>query len=324
MRFFILIIAFTLLAAAPSGRADPLAVPEAKKDDPSSLSNKADQWEAKKQNNDLFTYETKQASVQMEIYQGGSAESVASNIVKKETVTQGNAFILQLNALTACAVTSFEGRKDELCLATPNHPECIGFNVAIENANCTSPGYTPRDDTECKHPSKNDFTTDEWFAFGGQYFSGIQHCTEVRKNTPNYNGVMGSLTDMADPTKGASAFGGILPPTSGISGPVKPTVDGTSLKIKPTLADLKVPNDGSERLGYPSGEVLKRAGNGESFYTVVTESPVVEEMKPKARALVEHGLMEPNLVLDKARMAGRLPHLGENLEEYADATDRSK
>lgn len=311
----------TFLLATVSAHGAEYAVPEKKKDDPSSPTNKVDQWEATKGNKEMFLGEITQNQFENQVLDGPRSKNLGEAATGAgAALKQSDSMILYENVLTNCVDTALNGRKDELCKSSPSHPECIGLNVTTENALCNTPGYKPKDDTECKQTNLKDYTSDEWIAFGEQYYSGMQGCGETKMKTAS-SSTMASLTDMlANPvTKGPVDYGVI--PTSGISGTVPATTDGTTLKVKPTLSSLNIPDDGSARLGYENGEVLKRAEKGEPFYTVVMDSPVVEDIKPKNRALLERGLSEPNLVLDQARMNGRLRALGEDPKEYAEATD---
>jgi len=324
MRFLSLLLILPLAALAE----DP-AVPEKKKDDPSSPTNKVDQWEATKGNDDLYKAETKDATVgvQVAVETGSGVE-----IKTKDAVNQNESIVLQANILTSCLDTSLNGRTDELCKSSPTHPECMGFNVALENSICSTPGYVPKDDTECKQPNLKDYSADEWWAFGQQYYAGMQQCGTMKIKAPGTS-TMKSLTEMVKDGK-TTKLGDSAVSKSDVSGTVPPQANGAlpaaaagasvMKKVTVPLTTVSVKNDGSARLGYDNGELIKRAENGDSFYSVVMNSPAIEAIKEEDRTLVEHGLLEPSLVLDKARTAGRLPALGENLDQYRAATAEKK
>ena len=305
----LLLIPLLALSLTSFAASKDTAMDKVKKDAGSSgAAKEAEDWKATKFNNDMLNEQV---------------EGVA--------IDQASAGIVGSNLMFDCVETNLNGRKDDLCKSSPNHPECVGLNKALDNATACIDPVNPPEGTPCKKYGTTEYSMDEWIAFGTQYYTGMSECyaTKTRIESTRVTTLdgadslrMSSLTMIMSDVPVANGLDTATSAkrdsgTSSVSG----EANQQELSVNPTgfksLSDL---DDGSVYLGYERGELLKGAAEGKAFYQVVTKSPFAENLKPKNLKILENGLMESNLVIDKARVAGRLPALGENEEQYANAT----
>lgn len=307
----LLLIATLLLPLGAYAAETPSdkAMDQIKKDAGSAdAKKKAEEWDATKYNNAMLNEQ-----------------------VDGVQIDQSSAGIVGSNLMFDCVETNLMGRSDKLCKDSPNHPECVGLNKAIDNATACLDPIDPPDGVPCKKYGTKDYSMDEWIAFGTQYYTGMTECysTKTRIEAARIGTVDGkdtlrmeSLTSIMSSTPtGPGLDGTVTGKRVDTSSSVTGNPKDQELAVNPSgfksISDL---DDGSVFLGYEKGELLKGAAEGKAFYQVVTKSPFAENLKPKNLKILENGLMEANLVIDKARVAGRLPALGENEEQYANAT----
>lgn len=265
--------------------------------------NRAENWEAKKEDNTLFdepagrdtqkgAYTVKlDATGQMKVYETTNGAFQ----------TQADAFVAHNNVLIGCTGTNINGRTDNLCTLTPNHPECTGLNATLQNAVfCAEPpppGSPPG--TPCRSFGAYNYTIDEWLVFGQHYYNGMSTCVQAKdgpdKSTERRNRMV-ALTDIA-------SFPGTTPgdlkdgsSASSITGETK--VVNAETRAKEMMERF---DDGAAYLGFNKGELILRAYKGESFITAFSDSPFAEKLAKSLRETVDYALGNPAEPMEKAK-----------------------
>lgn len=103
----------------------------------------------------------------------------------------------------------------------------------------------------------------------------------------NYLTKLGNAPTM----KGAS-----LSPDSKISGSIKPDMNVSSVDWDTLASRIK---DGASYLGYQDGDLLRASVKGESFASIVTESPFAKKLNYENRARLDEGLADSKMVAQR-------------------------
>jgi hypothetical protein len=280
--------------------------------------NRAIGWEAKKENTSLYDEQaganTQKGSYSVVYDPDASVSSNEQDRYKVYETTggtfqsQAEAFTAHNNVIIGCTGTNINGRTDNLCTVTPNHPECTGLNLTLQHAvfcnNPPPPGSPPG--TPCASFGAYGYNIDEWLVFGQHYYNSMSGCINVK--------------DAVDPeskdgsTKGARAsrmvaltdiasFPGATPgnlkdgsAASTITGETKVVTAETRAKEMMERFD-----DGAAYLGFNKGELILRAYKGESFITAFSDSPFAEKLTKSLRETVDYALGNPTEPMEKAK-----------------------
>lgn len=228
--------------------------------------NRATDWQSVTNNNSMFN---------------GSVPTTA-------TVRQADSYAASSNSFTSCVQSSTFGRSDGDCATNPDHPECVGFNRAVDSATsapCLQ--YAVPASLGCLvYAPVNGYTAEEWFAFSDQYFSSMSGCFQGRDQNDPLVDKMLSMSDMLTKQEADYDGSGKLDSHSGVSGSTKSSKGNSK--------------DGSLYLGYEEGEVFRRARAGQNFFDVLSDSPVAKGMTEEARKKTLAAVTDSAEVTEKA------------------------
>lgn len=265
--------------------------------------NRAVDWAAEKQDDSLFSEqanaETQQGGYVVQINQNNQMQVHEST--NGSFQTQADAFNAHNSVLMGCTATNINGRTDNLCTLTPNHPECTGLNATLQNAVfCNSPpppGSPPG--TPCQSFGAYGYNIDEWLVFGQQFYNGMSTCIQTREGSDKSEerrNRMTALTDMASfpPQTGGDLKHGSS--ASSITGDAK--VINAETRAQEMAARF---DDGAAYLGFNKGELILRAYKGESFLSAFSDSPFAEKLASSLRDTVDYALGNPEDITQKAQ-----------------------
>lgn len=229
---------------------------------------------------------------------------------KDGNLSQEDAYVLTSNTLYGCVEVAANGRDDEVCKNDPNHPECAGIARALANATNCLEYFTPAT-LGCKKYGTSEYSLDEWIAVGDQFQNQMVDCANRKKDIDETDtvGKLGSLTEMIGASnyltklaKGPSMKGSSLAPGSKVSGSIKLDTKVSSVEWETLASRIK---DGASYLGYQDGDILRASLKGESFSSIVQESPFAQKLNYENRAKLEEGLADSKMISQRVVQAHR-------------------
>jgi hypothetical protein len=239
--------------------------------DPVAGGGRADGWDAKKYNEGMY-----------DDLAGGDEYGQMS---------QTAAFAQMDKVLLLCVHHNVEGRPDDLCTTTPNHPECTGLKNSMENAtNCAvppAPGAPAG--AGCKGYGNYGYVIDEWLVFGEQYYNGMGGCLSAKTGDDKAAGRstrMINLTDISSVSATLGEGGAQFQGPSTITGKINKQQNLSSISKR--LSDEM--DDGATALGYERGEFFTRALKGQSFSGVFADSPFAGKLAGSVKEAVDTAL----------------------------------
>lgn len=256
-------------------------------EDKSELAEKfGDNWKSSKKSEDLLLDKA---------LQGENGKNV--------NLSQEDSYTMVSNTLYTCVEVAANGRTDEICQTTPNHPECVGVAGALANATSCAEYFTPAT-LGCKTYGTSGYGIDEWVAIGEQFQNQMVSCAKKKEefDSAEYGAKLRSLTDMIGAqSKGASITApnlkdAILAPASSVSGDIKKDMSVGSLDWDDLAGKIR---DGASYLGYQNGDIIKASMKGEPFSSIVSESPFVQKLNFENRAKVEEGLADSKMIAQR-------------------------
>lgn len=250
-------------------------------------------WSSTKQNEDLL-----------------KDKAMVDEASKDGNLSQEDAYIMTSNTLFRCVEVAAGGREDDICKTDANHPECVGVAGALKNATNCLEYFTPAT-LGCKKYGTSDYNLEEWIAVGDQFQTQMVACAEKRNNfdADKKNGKLESLTEMI----GASNYleklagGPTMKDTpfnvdSKVSGSIKSDLNLSSVDWDSLASRIK---DGASYLGYQDGDIVRASLKGESFSSIVTESPFAQKLNYENRAKLDEGLADSKLISQRVVQSHR-------------------
>lgn len=237
-------------------------------------------------------------------------KAMVDEATKDGNLSQEDAYIMTSNTLYSCVEVAASGRDDEVCKSDPNHPECVGVARALANATNCLEYFTPAT-LGCKRYGTAEYSLDEWIAVGDQFQSQMVDCANRKENIDKTDnaGRIESLTEMIGAknymgklASGPNMKGSSLAPDSKISGSIKPDMEVSSVEWESLASRIK---DGASYLGYQDGDILRASLKGESFSSIVQESPFAQKLNYENRAKLEEGLADSKMISQRVVQAHR-------------------
>lgn len=289
-------------APAVAGMKGP---PQAKPGD--AASKFASEWEATGQNGDLFCDTVKDLGT-------------LSDLDSRKAHGQ---------VLRDCAVTSIEGRKDDVCKDDPTNPECIGSRQALANATTCREYFDPaKPALGCKTLGAGEYDSEVWLAFAETYVTAASDCsvlktaTEERTNKKVLYKTNGdawtvdgdemladaseSLSVKLDTNANSDIINGtnvaqLATSESTVSGRSKAQDVPYNAAKEEMIKISKTIEDGASSLGYEEGEILRQTAQGKKFTEIVTESPFFDNLNEPTRRKIETGLADSRSLVAKVK-----------------------
>jgi hypothetical protein len=244
-------------------------------------------WSATKQNEDML-----------------KDPALVDEATKDGNLSQEDSYTLVSNTLYGCVEVAASGRDDGACKTDPNHPECAGVARALANATNCLEYFTPAT-LGCKRYGTAEYSLEEWIAVGDQFQAQMVSCAERKKifEDKKLDLKLGSLTQNIGAANyktsipgGPSLAGMLLAPQSNVSGEIKPDITVEALDWSELSTKVK---DGASYLGYHEGDIIRASLKGETFSSIVTESPFAKDLNIENRAKLDEGLSDSKMIANR-------------------------